>query len=48
MQSCVANVLKFLLVTWLHLIVAEMKGIMRIMGKVYELRAGRHKIGDAD
>lgn len=48
MQSCVANVLKFLLVTWLRLIVAEIKGIMRIMGKVYELRAGRQKMGDAD
>lgn len=48
MQSYVANVLKFLLVTWLHLIVAKMKGIMRMMGKVFELRAGRQKIEDAD
>lgn len=42
-----ATVLKFLLGTWLHLIVAEMKGIMRMMGKVYELRAECQKIGDA-
>lgn len=48
MRSCVATVLKFLLGTWLHLIVAEMKGIMRMMGKVYELRAECQKIGDAD
>lgn len=48
MQSYVANVLKFLLVTWLHLIVANMKGIMRMMGKVFELRVGRQKIEDAD
>lgn len=43
-----ANVLEFLLETWLHLIVAEMKRIKRIMGKVYELRVGHQKIGDAD
>lgn len=31
-----ANVLEFLLEIWLHLIVAEMKRIKRMMGKVYE------------
>lgn len=33
----VPNALEFLMDTWLYLIIAEMKGIKRIMEKVYEL-----------